>query len=126
MQCPACRTLTLGRTVCPVCGCDLLEFNLQQSGEARGTRQRGRLGWWIGFLGRVIVIAGLLVTLRAIGAENASTRAPSLLASGFAVAITGMLLVLSGYLFDLFRSNDSLRLAAGRSNRATLKTPALR
>ena len=114
MRCPACHELTLGRTVCPVCGCSFLEFSLRQSKRAEGTRQQSGLGWGIGVLGRVALIAGLILTLWAVSTENESTRAPDLLATGFLGAIAGMLLVVSGYLLDLFRSHDSLRLITKR------------
>jgi high-affinity Fe2+/Pb2+ permease len=109
MWCSACHVLTLGRTVCPVCGGNFLEFNLRQSRNTKGTRQQSGLGWSIGILGRAVLIAGLFLTLWAVGTENESIRAPGLLASGFLGAIAGMLLVVSGYLLDLIRSHDSLR-----------------
>ncbi len=109
MRCPACHALTLGRTVCPVCGGNFLEFNLRQSKNTKRTRQQSGLGWGIGILGRAVLIAGLVLTLWAVGTENESARAPGLLASGFLGAIAGMLLVVSGYLTDLFGSHDSLR-----------------
>ncbi len=115
MRCPTCHVPTLGRTVCPVCGGNFLQSDLRQLKKAKANRLQSRMGWGIGVLGRAALIAGLFVTLWAVSAENVSTRtAPGLLVSGFLAAIAGMLLLVSGYLLDLFRSHDSLRLMTRR------------
>jgi hypothetical protein len=63
----------------------------------------------MGTSGRAVLVAGLLVTLYALG-DKPSTSAPSLLTGGYLGAVAGMLLLISGYLLDLFRSKDSLHL----------------
>jgi hypothetical protein len=101
MQCPSCDVLTLGKVVCPVCGCNFLKFRARRSARTEAPRLSG---WGVGLSGRIVLIVALWWSLGALRAASGSDPAPVVLAWGLSGAVAGMLMVIIGHYLTSYRN----------------------